>query len=67
MSDQDKISPYNISTISSAQVMKIKKNVNKEIISWSNIKSNITRTNIIRIVWKTLRSIYLLMIFEVKG
>ena len=32
MSDQDKISPYNISTISSAQVMKIKKNVNKEII-----------------------------------
>ena len=34
MSDQDRISPYNINTISSAQVMKIKKNINKEIISW---------------------------------
>ena len=27
MSDQDRISPYNISTISSRQVMRIKKNI----------------------------------------
>ena len=28
MTDQDRISPYNISTISSRQVMRIKKNIN---------------------------------------
>ena len=28
MSDQDRISPYNIHTISSRQVMRIKKNIN---------------------------------------
>ena len=33
MSDQDKISPYNIDTISSRQVMRIKKNINQGIIS----------------------------------
>ena len=33
MSDQDKISPNNIITISSNQVMKIKKNINWGIIS----------------------------------
>ena len=33
MSDQDRISPYNISTISSRQVMRIKKNINLGIIS----------------------------------
>ena len=33
MSDQDKISPYNINTISSMQVMRIKKNNSKGIIS----------------------------------
>ena len=38
MSDQDKISPYNIDTISSRQVMRIKKNINQGIISWSNTK-----------------------------
>ena len=32
-SDQDKISPYNINTISSRQVMRIEKNVNRVIIS----------------------------------
>ena len=37
MSDQDRISPYNINTISSRQVTRIKKNNNK-IISWSNTK-----------------------------
>ena len=33
MGDQDRISPYNINTISSRQVMRIKKNVNEGIIS----------------------------------
>ena len=40
MSDQDRISPYNITTISSRQVMRIKKNV---------------QTNIARTVWQTVR------------
>ena len=38
MSDQDRISPYNINTISSRQVMRIKKNINEGIISWTNTK-----------------------------
>ena len=38
MSDQDKISPYNIDTISSRQVMRIKKNINQGIICWSYTK-----------------------------
>ena len=33
MSDQDRISPYNVITISSRQVMRIKKNIDKGIIS----------------------------------
>ena len=33
MSDQVRISPYNINTISSRQVMRIKKNISKGIIS----------------------------------
>ena len=32
-SDQDRISPYNINTISSRQVMRIEKNINHGIIS----------------------------------
>ena len=32
-SDQDRISPYNINTISSRQVMRIKTNINLGIIS----------------------------------
>ena len=32
-SDQDRISPYTVSTISSGQVMRIKKNINQGIIS----------------------------------
>ena len=31
-SDQDRISPYNIDTISSRQVMRIEKNINRVII-----------------------------------
>ena len=38
MSDQDRISPYNINKISTRQVMKIKKNVYFGIINWSNTK-----------------------------
>ena len=38
MSDQDRISPYDINTISSRIVMRLEKNINKEIISWLNAK-----------------------------
>ena len=38
MSDQDRVSPYNINIISSRQVMRMKKNINQGIISWSNTK-----------------------------
>ena len=38
MSDQDRISPYNINTISSRIAMTLEKNINKEIISWLNAK-----------------------------
>ena len=33
ISDRDRISPYNITTISSRQVMRIKKTINKGVIS----------------------------------
>ena len=38
MSDQDRISPYNINTVSSRQAMGIKNNINLGIISWSSTK-----------------------------
>ena len=38
ISDQDRISPYSINTVSSRQVMRIKKNINKGNIGWSNTK-----------------------------
>ena len=38
MSDEDRISPNNINTISSRQVVRIKKYINLGIISWSNSK-----------------------------
>ena len=38
MSDQNRISPYDINTISSRIVMRLEKNINKEIISWLNNK-----------------------------
>ena len=38
ISDQGWISPYNINTISSRQVMRMEKNINLGIISWSNTK-----------------------------
>ena len=39
MSDQDRISPYNINTISIRQEIWIKKNVNLGIISWSSYEN----------------------------
>ena len=33
MSDQDRISPYDINTVTSKQVMRIKKNINEGMIS----------------------------------
>ena len=38
MSDQDRVSPYNIITVLTKQVMRMKKNINLGIISWSNTK-----------------------------
>ena len=38
MSDQDRTFPHNINTISNRQVMRIKKNINEGMISWSNTK-----------------------------
>ena len=38
MTDQDRISHYNINTISTTWVMRMKKNINLGIISWSNTK-----------------------------
>ena len=50
MSDQDKISPYNINTISSRQGMELEENNNF-------IQYQILQTSIIRIVWQTVRRI----------
>ena len=36
--DQERLYPYNINTIESKQVMRIKKNINKGILSWSDSK-----------------------------
>ena len=38
MSDQDRISPYYIYTMSCKQVMRIKKDINYEITEWSDTK-----------------------------
>ena len=38
MSDQDRISPYYIYTVSCRQVMRIKKNINYGITNWSDTK-----------------------------
>ena len=50
MRDQDKISPYNINTISSRQGMELEENDNF-------IQYQILQTSIIRIVWQTVRRI----------
>ena len=50
MIDQDEISPYNINTISSRQGMELEENNNF-------IQYQILQTNIIRVVWQTVRRI----------
>ena len=56
MGDQDRISSYNINTISSRQVMRIEKNINWGIISWSDTNFSFM-TYITRTVWQTVRRI----------
>ena len=55
MSDQDRISPYNIHTISSRQVMRIKKIY--ELQDYKLIQYQILQHNITRTVWQTVRRI----------
>ena len=55
MSDQDRISPYNINTISNRQVMRIKKKF--QLGDYKLIQYQIYQTNIIRTVWQTVRRI----------
>ena len=38
ISDQDRISPYIINTLSTREVMRIKKNIDLGLISWFNTK-----------------------------
>ena len=54
MSDQHKISPYNINTISSRQVMRIKKYQlgDYKLIQYQFLQSNMKTT-----VWQTVRRI----------
>ena len=64
MSDEDRISPYNINTISSRQVVRIKKYINLGIVSRSNTKfSELTSK---QIVWLTVKRITNL-IWELKS
>ena len=55
MSDQDRISPYNISSISCRQEMRINTNINQG--DYLLIQNQILQANIIRIVWQTVRRI----------
>ena len=64
MSDQDRISPYNINTISIRQVMRMKKNTSLRIF-WF-IQYQILRNSIVRIVWQTVTRIFN-EILSVKG
>ena len=57
MSDQDRISPDNISAISSSQVMRIKKIPKKLKKRFYLIQYQILQTNIMTIVWQTVRRI----------
>ena len=54
MSDQDIISPYNINTISSRQVMRIKKILIRGLLI---DPIPILQTNITRTIWQTVRRI----------
>ena len=50
MSDKDRISPYNVNTISSRQVIRIK-------LDYKLIQNQVLQINIIRIVFQTVRRI----------
>ena len=56
MSDQDRISPFKINTISSKQVMRIRKNINKGITSPTPNSQNYSKL-LTRTVWQTVRRI----------
>ena len=64
MSDQDRISPYNINTISIRQVMRLWKNVSLRIFLL--IQYQILSTSITGIVWQTISRI-INQILGVKG
>ena len=51
MSDKDRISPYNVNTISSRQVIRIK-------LDYKLIQNQVLQINIIRIVFQTVRRIF---------
>ena len=53
--DHDRISPYHIKTISTRQVIRIKKRY--QLGNWLLIQYQILQTNIIEIVWQTVRRI----------
>ena len=59
MSDKDRISPYNVNTISSRQVIRIK-------LDYKLIQNQVLQINIIRIVFQTVRRI-VNEILRVKG
>ena len=50
MSDKDWISPYNVNTISSRQVIRIK-------LDYKLIQNQVLQINIIRIIFQTVRRI----------
>ena len=53
--DQNRISPYNINTLWGSQKVRIKKNINWGIISWSNTKSSkLTSEELYRRQWGEL-------------
>ena len=53
VSDQDRISPYNIKTISNRQMMRIKKIINYGM--YLLIQYQILQTSIMRIIWEKVR------------
>ena len=55
ISDQYKISPYNINEISNRRVMRMKKNINQGIVSWSNTK--FSKLKKMRTVLQTVRKL----------
>ena len=57
MSDQDRISPYNINTISSGRVMRIIITIKYQLRDYKLIQYQILQTNITRTVWETVRRI----------